>query len=253
MKVSIITVTRNSEKTLQDCFDSVNSQTYPDIEHIVVDGKSTDNSLNLIVNNKQISNYISEEDKNLYDAMNKGIKLATGDLIGILNSDDMFENENVISKIVDSIGDYDAIYSDLCYVKQEDTDKIVRYWKSGDFTDSSFENGWMAPHPTLFAKKEMFEKFGLYNIDLSNSADYEFILRLFYKYKVSVKYLPLTTVKMRVGGVSNNSIAQRLKASKEDRMSWELNGLDCPYFFSIFKPLRKVPQFFLKPQEITNE
>mgnify|MGYP002632500994 FL=1 len=253
MKVSIITVTRNSEKTLQDCFDSVNSQTYPDIEHIVVDGKSTDNSLNLIGNNKQISNYISEEDKNLYDAMNKGIKLATGDLIGILNSDDMFENENVISKIVDSIGDYDAIYSDLCYVKQEDTDKIVRYWKSGDFTDSSFENGWMAPHPTLFAKKEMFEKFGLYNIDLSNSADYEFILRLFYKYKVSVKYLPLTTVKMRVGGVSNNSIAQRLKASKEDRMSWELNGLDCPYFFSIFKPLRKVPQFFLKPQEITNE
>ena len=253
MKVSIITVTRNSEKTLQDCFDSVNSQTYPDIEHIVVDGKSTDNSLNLIGNNKQISNYISEEDKNLYDAMNKGIKLATGDLIGILNSDDMFENENVISKIVDSIGDYDAIYSDLCYVKQEDTDKIVRYWKSGDFTDSSIENGWMAPHPTLFAKKEMFEKFGLYNIDLSNSADYEFILRLFYKYKVSVKYLPLTTVKMRVGGVSNNSIAQRLKASKEDRMSWELNGLDCPYFFSIFKPLRKVPQFFLKPQEITNE
>lgn len=253
MKVSIITVTRNSDKTLQDCFDSINGQTYSDIEHIVVDGKSTDNTLKLIRNNKKISNYISEEDKNLYDAMNKGVKLATGDLIGILNSDDMFEDQNVISQIVNSIGDCDAIYSDLCYVKQEYTDKIVRYWKSGDFTDSSFENGWMAPHPTLFVKKEIFEKFGLYNVDLSNSADYEFILRLFYKHKVNVKYLPKTTVKMRVGGVSNNSIAQRLKASKEDRMSWELNGLDCPYFFSIFKPLRKVPQFFLKPQEITNE
>ena len=253
MKVSIITVTRNSEKTLQDCFDSVNSQTYHDIEHIVVDGKSTDNTLNLIRNNKQISNYISEEDKNLYDAMNKGVKLATGDVIGILNSDDMFEDENVISKIVDSIGDYDAIYSDLCYVNHDDTDKIVRYWKSGEFTDSSFENGWMAPHPTLFVKKEMFEKFGMYNIDLSNSADYEFILRLFYKYKVKFKYLPLTTVKMRMGGVSNKSIAHRLKASKEDRISWEINGCDCPYFFSIFKPLRKIPQFFSKPEEIINE
>lgn len=253
MKVSIITVTRNSDKTLQDCFDSINGQTYTDIEHIVVDGKSTDNTLKLIRDNKKVSNYISEEDKNLYDAMNKGVKLATGNLIGILNSDDMFEDQNVISQIVNSIGDCDAIYSDLCYVKQEDTDKIVRYWKSGNFTHSSFEKGWMAPHPTLFVKKEIFEKFGLYNVDLSNSADYEFILRIFYKHKVSVKYLPKTTVKMRVGGVSNNSIAQRLKASKEDRMSWELNGLACPYFFSIFKPLRKVPQYFIKPQEITNE
>lgn len=253
MKVSIITVTRNSDKTLLDCFDSVNSQTYPNIEHIVVDGKSNDKTLELILNNKKISKYISEEDENLYDAMNKGIKLASGDLIGILNSDDMFEDVNVISQIVNSIGDYDAIYSDLCYVKQDDTNKIIRYWKSGEFTDSSFENGWMAPHPTLFVKKEIFEKFGMYNIELSNSADYEFILRVFYKHKVKVKYLPLNTVKMRLGGVSNNSISHRLKAIKEDRISWELNGLDCPYLFSIFKPLRKVPQFFTKPQEIINE
>ena len=251
MKVSIITVTRNSSETLQDCFDSVKNQNYKNIEHILVDGNSTDNTLEIITNNN-VSNFISEEDKNLYDAMNKGVKLASGDLIGILNSDDIFEDQNTISQIVDSIGDCDAIYSDLCYVKKEDTNKVVRYWKSGEFTDLSFENGWMAPHPTLFVKKEIFEKFGMYNIDLSNSADYEFILRLFYKHKIKVKYLPKITVRMRVGGLSNKSIAHRLNASKEDRISWETNGLSCPYFFSIFKPLRKVPQFFLKPQEAVN-
>jgi len=253
VKVSIITVTRNSAFTLQDCFDSVNNQTYTDIEHIVVDGKSTDNTLNIISGNKNISTFISEDDKNLYDAMNKGINLATGDLIGILNSDDIYENEQVISKIVESIGDCDAIYSDLCYVKEDDISNVVRYWKSGRFTDSSFENGWMAPHPTLFIKKEIFEKFGFYNIELSNSADYEFILRLFYKYKIKVKYLPITTVKMRMGGESNKSLSNRLKASKEDRIAWDINNLKRPYFFSIFKPLRKIPQFFLKPDLISNE
>lgn len=252
MKVSIVTVTRNSSLTLQDCFDSVKSQNYKNIEHILVDGKSTDKTLEIIENNN-ISNFISEDDKNLYDAMNKGVKLSNGDLIGILNSDDIFENDNTISEIVDSIGDCDAIYSDLCYVKKEDTSKVVRYWKSGEFTDLSFKQGWMAPHPTLFVKKEIFEKFGMYNVDLSNSADYEFILRLFYKHKIKVKYLPKTTVRMRVGGLSNKSIAHRLKANKEDRIAWKLNGLSHPYFFSIIKPLRKVSQFFIKPEEATNE
>ncbi len=248
MKVSIITVTRNSASTLKDCFNSINSQTYSDIEHIVIDGQSTDDTKKIISNNKNISNYISEKDKNLYDAMNKGIKLSSGDLIGILNSDDIFENKDVITKVVNSIGDCDALYSDLCYVKSEDTTSVVRYWKSGNYNDQSFKNGWMAPHPTLFVKKEIFEKHGLYNIDLSNSADYEFILRLFYKLKIKVKYLPITTVRMRVGGISNKSISHRLKANKEDRKAWDLNNLERPYFFSIIKPLRKIPQFFFKTE-----
>ena len=247
MKVSIITVTKNAISTIQDCFDSIESQTYDNIEHIVIDGKSTDGTLELIKSNNRISKYISENDENLYDAMNKGIALCTGQLIGILNSDDVFDNSHVIEDVVNSIGNNDALYSDLCYVKNNNLNKVVRYWKSGAYTNESFKKGWMAPHPTLFVRKEIYNKYGCFNINLSNSADYELILRLFYKFKINVKYLAKTTVRMRVGGVSNKSIANRLKANKEDQLSWELNDLDKPLLFSFFKPLRKLPQYFLKP------
>ena len=193
--ISVITITYNNLSGLKKTVSSVIkysgfSESVIN-ELIVVDNLSIDGTdlfMRKLTNTNISLNYHRESDFGVYDAMNKGIKLASGDLIGILNSDDMFEDVNVISQIVNSIGDYDAIYSDLCYVKQDDTNKIIRYWKSGEFTDSSFENGWMAPHPTLFVKKEIFEKFGMYNIELSNSADYEFILRVFYKYKVKVKY-----------------------------------------------------------------
>lgn len=252
MKVSIVTVTKNSAATLQDCFDSINSQTYNNIEHIVVDGNSNDGTLDLIKSNSNISTFISEDDVNLYDAMNKGIDLCTGDIIGILNSDDVFDNNNVVKSVVETIGDNDAVYADLCYVSKDNVNKIIRYWKAGEISRNSFKNGWMPPHPTLFIKNSIYSKFGGFNIKLSNSADYELILRFFHKHKIKVKYLPKTLVRMRVGGISNKSIAHRIKANKEDRISWQINNLNPSFLFSFFKPLRKIPQFFNKPEEHNN-
>ncbi len=247
MKVSIITVTYNSAHTLKDCIHSVSSQSYDNIEHIFVDGNSTDNTVEIIKNHASSSIYISETDKGLYDAMNKGLKLATGDLIGILNSDDMYAYSNVIQDTVDLIADKDALYADLCYVDKANSEIIKRYWKSGPYNRTSFKYGWMPPHPTLFVKKSIYNKFGCFNLNLKSAADYELMLRFLYKQQIKTVYLPKTTVIMREGGVSNQSLTHRIKANKEDRIAWELNKLKMPFFLPFLKPLRKLPQYFQKP------
>lgn len=178
--------------------------------------------------------------------MNKGVEKATGDLVGILNSDDFYANDSVISNIVSSIrkNNSDSIYADLVYVDRLDSDKIVRNWKSGQYKPDLFLKGWMPPHPTFFVKKWVYEKFGAYNTALKSAADYEFMLRVLHKHKISTSYFPEIITKMRTGGESNVSLKNRLRANKEDRMAWQLNGIKPNLFTLLRKPLSKIKQFF---------
>lgn len=249
MKVSIITVSYNSALTIVDTIKSVINQDYKDIEYIIIDGSSSDNTLALIEPFKnQISKIVSEPDKGIYDAMNKGLALATGDIIGILNSDDVYADHSVISDVVASMhrAKTDACYADLCYVEKNDLSKVVRYWQSGPYFKNNFMKGWMPPHPTFFLKKECYQKFGFFNLEFRTSADYEIMLRMLYKHGVSCTYLPRVIIQMRVGGQSNVSIKNRIKANREDRKAWAVNGLK-PGVFTLFrKPLSKISQYFKK-------
>ena len=246
MKISIITVCYNSAKTIQDCIQSVVNQSYPDVEYILIDGQSTDNTLEIVYSfGSKISQVISEQDKGMYDAINKGIKLATGDIIGILNSDDMYVDELVLSEVVQKMKatNADALYADLNYVDQMDTNKVIRYWKSGEYKKGSFLSGWMPPHPTFFIKKDFYLQYGGYSLDLVSAADYELMLRMIHKNSAKMAYLPRVIVNMRVGGMSNSSLSNRLRANKEDRKAWEMNGLTPRSFTLLFKPLRKLIQY----------
>jgi glycosyltransferase len=249
-KISIITVTYNSALTITDTLKSVQSQDYPNIEHIIVDGNSQDDTIKIIKSFPHVSKWISEKDSGLYDAMNKGVQLATGDIIGILNSDDIYAHSSVLSKVGERFmsNNIDALYGDLYYVNAENTNKVVRIWKSGKFKRSNFNYGWMPPHPTFFVKKEVYTKAGNFNVSLKRSADYELMLRILVKYKFKAEYLQDVLVKMRTGGVSGSSWEGRLKANLEDRMAWKINNLE-PYFFTLYlKPFRKLFQFIHREQ-----
>lgn len=255
MKVSIITVVFNGEQTLRSCIESVLNQSYHDIEYIVIDGKSTDSTPDIVASyGTKVAVFISEKDSGIYDAMNKGIAQATGDIIGILNADDFYDDSTVIKKIVAKLKETraDGIYGDLVYVDADDTSLIKRYWRSGEFERKKFLFGWMPPHPTFFVKKASYEQFGTYRLDLGSAADYELMLRFLYKYRLKVAYLPQIVTQMRAGGVSNKTVGNRLKANQSDREAWRLNGLR-PYWFTLWlKPLRKVLQFVYKPERPNN-
>ncbi len=246
MRVSIITVTLNSEKYLIDCIDSVRCQDYGDIEHIIIDGNSTDKTVQIIRDNQRyISTWISEPDKGMYDAINKGIELATGDIIGVLNSDDMFASADVISEIVSSFEETgaDSVYGDLVYVEPEQTDKVSRYWKGMPYKRSRFKRGWMPAHPTFYIKRSVIEKHGSYITHYFTAADYEFMSRYLYYYHVSAAYLPKMIVKMRNGGISNGNIYRRLRANRRDYLAMKKNNIPFPFIVSIIKPLSKLPQY----------
>jgi glycosyltransferase involved in cell wall biosynthesis len=233
---------------MRDTLNSIVSQDYPDIEHIIIDGGSTDGTVDIIKEFPHVAQWISEKDNGLYYAMNKGINMATGDIIGILNSDDVYAQPTVLSKIVSKFLDnnINVAYGDLQYVDATDFDKIVRTWKSGQFKPSNFYYGWMPPHPTFFVRKEVYNKIGLFNTSLNTAADYELMLRVLLKSRFKAAYIPEILVKMRSGGLSSSSLRQRLRANKEDRLAWKINGLK-PFFFTLFlKPLRKVVQFIKK-------
>jgi glycosyltransferase involved in cell wall biosynthesis len=247
MKVSIITVAFNAEQYIEDAILSVLNQAYSNIEYIIVDGASTDNTLKICKKYKdKISKIISEPDKGIYDAMNKGVYQASGDIIGILNADDFYAHQNVIQHIVDTFitNNSEAVYGDLLYVHPIHTDKIVRTWKSGPYKENIFLKGWMPPHPSFFLKKECYDKYGLYSLDLKSAADYELMLRMLHKNKVKVSYLNEITTKMRTGGVSNSSFKNRFKANREDKKAWLMNGLKPGIFTLIRKPLSKIKQYF---------
>ena len=247
LKVSIITVCFNSEKTIEDTIKSVVNQTYENIEYIVIDGGSTDKTIEIINKYKEnISTLISEKDNGIYDAINKGIKLASGDIIANLNSDDFYIDNKVISDVVAAFNEAktDLLYADLYYVDTKDTSKIIRYWKSKQYKEGLFLKGWMPPHPTFFVKKEVYQNYGMFNLEFKSAADYEIMLRFIHRYKASITYLPRVIVRMRVGGVSNASLKNRIKANREDKRAWEINGLKPHPLTLIFKPLSKLGQFF---------
>lgn len=249
MKISLITITYNSGATLKDTIESVVNQTYPNIEYIIVDGGSGDNTMAIVDSYAgKISKVVSEKDRGLYDALNKGIAMATGDVIGIIHSDDFYTENTVIEKIAAAISESgaDAAYADLYYVDKNDTALIFRKWKSGQYRHGMFLKGWMPPHPTFFARKECYEKFGSFNMSLVSSADYELMLRFIHKHRIRLAYLPEFIIKMRVGGKSNVSLKNRIRANQEDRRAWKINGLKPGPLTLYMKPLRKIVQLFKK-------
>ena len=249
MKVSIITVTYNSGKFLEDCIKSVIMQRYHNIEHIIIDGKSTDNTLSIIKKYKShITKSISETDRGIYDAINKGMAMATGDIIGNLNSDDILVDDDVIESIVKAFenNNVDTVYGDLEYVSAADTNKIIRIWKGRPFNRMRFLYGWMPAHPTFYIKRSLVEKYGYYENHYYTAADYEFMARYLYKNRLSAYYLPKLIVKMRVGGQSNKSLYQRLRANRRDYLAMRKNKIPLAFIVSILKPLIKVQQFFKK-------
>jgi len=247
LKISIITVCLNNVDTIEDTLKSAQSQSYPSIEYIVVDGVSTDGTLSIIEKYKQIINkFVSEKDAGIYFAINKGISMATGDIIGVLHGDDFYMDGEVIAKVahVFETSGTDCLYGDLQYVERNNPGKVTRNWVSGEYKPNMFRKGWMPPHPTFFIRRECIVKYGNYNTTLRQAADYEFMLRMVYKNGIKMRYLPGVLVKMKVGGASNKSIMNRIKNNLEDRKAWKINNLN-PSFFTLFmKPLSKIGQFF---------
>lgn len=246
MTISIITTTYNSEKTVTDTLECIKQQTHPHVEHIIIDGLSGDSTLDIVRSYPHISKIVSEKDKGIYDAMNKGLAVASGEVIGILNSDDIYVHKDVLARIAQIFANenVDVCYADLQYVQQHDLNVVTRTWKSGKFRARSFYRGWMPPHPTVFVRRSVYDKVGNFNLTLKSAADYELMLRIFVKNRFRVHYHPEIIVKMRAGGMSNVSFVNRLRANKEDREAWKINDLT-PRFYTLYlKPIRKITQFF---------
>lgn len=247
MKVSIITAVFNNKTHLEDCTKSVFSQTHQDIEYIIIDGGSTDGTVEIIKKyENKISKWLSEPDKGIYDGLNKGIRLATGDIIGFLHADDVYAHDKVIETVVSNMKKYnvDSSYGDLLYVDKNNTDKIIRYWKSQPYRDGLFKKGWMPPHPTFFVKREIYEKYGYFNTDFKIASDYELMLRFLHKYKISTYYIPEVLIKMRLGGASNKSLKNLITKTTEDYRAWKVNNLKRSFYTIPSKNLSKIPQFF---------
>jgi glycosyltransferase involved in cell wall biosynthesis len=244
--ISIITVAFNSEKTIRDTLLSVSKQTNKNIEHIIVDGGSKDNTLSIVAEFPHISKVISERDYGVYDAMNKGLRLATGDVIGFLNSDDIYADDMVLDRVANvfELKNVHSLYSDLEFFEGE-SDNVVRVWNAGALKRKRFLFGWMPPHPTFFVKKSVYMNFGTFDVKFRQSADYELMLRFLYRHGISSHYLQGTSIKMRVGGLSNASFKNRWHANNEDEFAWRHNALK-PYFFTLWmKPFIKLEQFKL--------
>ena len=249
MKITIITICYNSAATIEKTIESVAEQTYKNIEYIVVDGNSKDTTIDIIKKNeKVIAKWVSEPDKGLYDALNKGIRNATGDVIGFVHSDDLLASREVLSKIACIFQEVkvDGVYGDLQYVNKEDTSKVIRYWKSEVFKPELLKKGWMPAHPTLFLKKEVYEKHGLFNLNYNIAADYDLMLRIFSDPTLKFKYLPEVITKMRVGGASNGSLKNIKLKSLEDLKALRTNGIKNPIKVLAYKNFSKLGQFVRK-------
>lgn len=243
MKISIITATYNSEAHIADCIKSVNNQTYNNIEHIIIDGASKDTTLEIINSTpNRITNVISEPDKGIYDAMNKGIRAATGDIIGILNSDDFFTSDNIIETVVDNfkIHSIDALYGDIHFVNPDDLSKTVRYYSSAIFKPSLFRFGFMPAHPSFYMKKECYDKYGLYALDYKIASDYDLLIRYLYKERINYKYLKKDFVTMRTGGVSTENFNSRVTLNREIVRACKKYGIKTNMFLLSFKYLYKI-------------
>jgi len=253
LKASIITVVFNGAKTIANTVKSVLSQNHCDLEYIVIDGGSTDGTLNIIADYRdKISKCVSEPDKGVYDAMNKGIKLSTGDIVATLNSDDVYADETIVAQMVEFIkdNDLDAAYGDLVYTASAGNDCITRFWKAGEYKRGNFGYGWVIPHPTFFCRKEIFEKYGYFNDKFQIAADFELMLRFIEKHRIKVGYLPKIIVKMTKGGKAN-VLRGIVRGNWEIIKSFRLNGLRLSPWFFIRKPMAKISQLFIRPGKLS--
>lgn len=247
MKVSIVTVCLNAAPTVRDAIDSVASQNYPDIEHIVIDGGSTDGTLALLKSiNGRISRLVSEKDEGLYDAMNKGVGLCSGEVIGFLNADDFYASAHVISSVMAQFDDQSlgACYGDLEYVDKDDTQRIVRSWTSGQFVKGSFAKGWVPPHPSFFVRLEVFRQAGGFNTSLKLAADNDLMMRLLECSGVKTCYIPEVLVKMRTGGATNKSFRSIWRQNLEILGALRANGLPTnPISYAFHKGISRAKHF----------
>jgi glycosyltransferase involved in cell wall biosynthesis len=247
VKLSVVTVCRNAAPTIEDTLRSVAAQTYPEVEHIVVDGGSTDGTLDIIQRHRsRIATLISEPDRGIYDAMNKGIAAATGDIVGTLNADDFYVDAHVLGKIAHVFADpaVAACYADLVYVDRRDLNRVVRYWKSCPYADGLFEKGWLPAHPTFFVRRELYRRFGSFDLRYRYQADFELTMRLLAVHKQPTVYLPEVIVKMRMGGVSNRNVLNVIKGNLEAYRACRQHGLKVSPLFIVRKVLSRLPQFF---------
>lgn len=243
-KISIITVVYNNAHVIRSAIDSVLSQTYNNIEYIIIDGKSSDGTIEIIQSyGSKINKFISESDSGIYDAMNKGLKLATGDIVGILNSDDLYMGVDVIEKVVAIFETHavESMFADLVYVRPDNLDKVVRYYDSSYFSPTKFAYGWMPAHPTFFAKREVYEKYGYFKTDYKIAADYELLARFLGQYAISYFYLQQPIVKMRIGGVSTSNFKSNMVINQEILRACAENGIETNWW----KVLSKYPQKLL--------
>ena len=247
LKISIIVATYNSSKTIRSCLDSIFNQNYSNIEINLIDGKSSDNTLDIVKNyNRKIPiKIISEEDNGIYDALNKGIYSSVGDVIGFVHSDDILASSTIFSEIIKKISleNFDGVYGDLQYVDFDKTDKVIRNWKSCDFNDKLLKRGWMPAHPTFFLKRGVYDKHGGFNLNYSISSDYDFMIRVLNDNNLKFCYLPRVISKMRVGGSSNRSLKNIFKNSREDYIIIKKNKVG-NFITLVRKNLLKINQYF---------
>lgn len=253
MKFSIVTVCFNSSSTIGDTLRSVREQTYDDIEHIVVDGGSKDNTLEIVAKEgAHVSTLVSEKDNGIYDAMNKGLAVARGDIVGFLNSDDVFANSDVIATIAQAMADplVDACYGDLVYVAAADASKVVRYWKSCEYRPGLCARGWMPAHPTFYARRAVYQRHGDFDLSLKLQADFEMALRLLDIGGLNTVYIPEVLVRMRMGGASNASFRNILRGNLEASKACQKHGLPGGVLFIAGKILSRLPQFLRRPSPL---
>ena len=248
LKLSIVTAVYNRQATIAQAIASVSAQSYQDVEHLIIDGASKDGTMREVNRLKHPKmRVISGPDQGIYDALNKGIRHATGEVVGLMHSDDFFAHDQVLEKVALAFASTgaDAVYGDLDYVAATDTTRVIRHWRSGEFAPQRLARGWMPPHPTLFIRREAMINLGLYQTEYQISADYEAILRWFGKGKLSLTYIPEVLVKMRVGGESNRSLGRILRKSREDYRALRSNGVGGMQAL-VWKNLSKLPQFLNK-------
>ncbi len=245
-KISIITVVYNGVSTIEDTIQSVLSQDYTNIEYIIVDGASKDGTLDKVERyRKQVAYFVSEPDQGIYDAMNKGLKVATGDIVGILNADDVYTHSGILSLIANAMmenPDIEAVYGNLHFVSH-DLKKIHRKWISCSYYENFFNNGEMPPHPTFFVKRSVYNRYGLFNTNFKIAADYELMLRFLKKYQISSYWIDEVLVNMRLGGASTKGLNNLIKQNKEGIKAWKVNELKLPFTYFHRKIIHRIKQF----------
>ncbi len=252
-KISIITVCYNSAVTIRDTIESVLTQDYLNIEYIIVDGASKDGTMDIVRQyGDKIDRVISEPDNGIYDAMNKGIGVATGDIIGLLNADDFYADGTVLESVSQCFlkDNVDIVYGDLCYVRKDKPTEIVRYWKSSEYKPDKFKHGWVPPHPTFFVRRNVYQKNdGLYDTGFKLASDFELMLRCLFAKKMNSRYLPKVLVKMRLGGKTNQSLTNIFSQNLEIFRAFKKNKLEISVFTFVFgKIVSRVKQFLVRPR-----